>query len=264
VAKKVSYLKSLDNSQPMQALLEVNDNQEIVPGDLLYISSGRVSKSDGADTDIIGIAQGYIETGVRATATLTFSSVPVDNQTVTIGSDVYELTVDGTHATGTIPVLLSNTTADVAVVALAKAINNNPRSQFTAVSSTTSDTVVITAKHCGTAYNGIATTETCTNAAWGDTETGSGTGTTVQGIPQLDNDYLTVLLINDKSVLRVNRLSTSRLLLPTDLYTTAFDLTSAQLLDADDTNDGFLIPVGYDNTTGSVDVVVKASALWNA
>lgn len=261
------YQKSMDQSQPQLFKLEINDSQTIVNGDLIVISAGRGSKAAAAASKVFGIAQGNITTGVRATQTLTFTGIPVDNQTVTIGSHVYELTVDGTITAGNIPVLLSDVTADIAVVALANAINNNASSDFVAVASTTADTVVITAKNCGTNHNGVATTETCTNAAWGDTTTASGTNTSIDGITQTDNDYLPVLELSDKAIIRMDRVTTSRKFTRLDLFTSAFDIVvsgSTQKVDAGDTTGGFLIPVAYDNTQGHVDVVVKSSALWNA
>lgn len=263
--RNCEYKRSMDYSQPQNFPLSIANNQTILAGDLLVISDGKGAKASAPASAIFGIADGPITTGARATQTLTFTGVPVDNQTVTIGDDVYELTVDGTITEGNIKVQISNTTADIAVTALALAINNNPHSKFWAVANTTDDTVVITAKYCGAEYNGVATTETCTNAAWGGTETAGGTDTTVNGIVRKDDDSIPVLALNDKSIIRMG--FSGRLLTDMDLFTTRFDIVvsgSSIKVNTDDTNGGSLIPVAYSNTEGWVDVIVDATALWNA
>lgn len=264
MAKVVEYKTSLDQTQPTQLKLAVNNSQTIADGDLLVMASGRVSKAGAAATLVCGIAQQAITTGVRATGTLTWAGVSVDNEIVTIGTDVYELTVDTVFQAGRIKVYISGTSADVGVVALAKAINLNLNSQFTAVSDTSGDTVVITAKNCGTKYNGIATTEGCTNASWGAGVTASGTNTTKDGVAVTDDDVIPVLLISDKTVIRLQRLATARGVTPMDILTTWMDIVAAQTVDCDDVTGGLLTPVAYDNTAGWIDCLVKASALWNA
>lgn len=266
MSKNCEYKRSLDYSQPQNVPLQLNASQTILAGDLLAISAGRGSKAAAAATVVFGIADAPMTTGVRATGTLTFSGISVDNQTVTIGSDVYELTVDTNYTAGNIKVYISDTTADVAVVALANAINNNDNSNFWAVADTTGDTVVITAKNCGTKYNDVATTETCTNASWGAAVTASGTDTTVNGVAQTDNDTIPVLSLNSKSVFRMLYTGT-RELVQTDLFTTRFDLVvsgTTMKLNTDDTTGGFLIPVAFNNAAGWVDVVLDMSVMWNA
>jgi phage tail sheath gpL-like len=121
---------------------------------------------------------------VAATGTLTFTGVAIDTQTVTIGDDVYEFDTDSTYTAGNIPVDISGgATAPAAVTALVAAITANTASLFDAADGA-GDTVVLTAKTKGTASNGIATTETCTNASWGAAVTASG----VDGTPGLSGE----------------------------------------------------------------------------
>lgn len=263
--RNCEYKRSMDYSQPQNFPLIIANSQTIRAGDLLVISGGQGAIAAAGATGVFGIADSPITTGVRATQTLTFLDKPIDNQTVTIGTDVYELTTDGTITPGNIKVKISSDTADLAVTALALAINNNPHSQFWAVANTTADTVVITAKYCGAEYNGVATTETCTNASWGGTETASGTDTTVNGIVRKDDDSIPVIALNEKSVIRMG--FSGRLLTDMDLFTTRFDIVvsgSSIKVNTGDTGDGFLIPVAYNNADGWVDVIVDATALWNA
>jgi hypothetical protein len=103
-----------------------------------------------------------------AKATLTFTGVVSDAQTVTIGSEVYELKTSGNAGTGKIKVdISSGVTADIAVTKIADTINANSK-LVTAVASTTNDTVVVTYKTVGTDGNSVAVATTCTNASWGD------------------------------------------------------------------------------------------------
>ena len=102
----------------------------------------------------------------KATATLTFTDVAVVTETVTIGTEVYELCT-ATASEGNIAVVLGATvTADNAVTKLAATINANS-DLVTAVASTTNDTVVVSYITVGTAGNAIAVEDTCTNATWG-------------------------------------------------------------------------------------------------
>jgi hypothetical protein len=103
-----------------------------------------------------------------ANGLLTFAGTPVVTQTVTIGTEVYEF-VTATASTPTnIPVILAATpTADYAVTKLAEAISSNSI-YVDAVASTPNDTVYIVSRKLGTEANSVATTETCTNASWGE------------------------------------------------------------------------------------------------
>lgn len=90
------------------------------------------------------------------------------------------------------------------------------------------------------------------------------------GLSVGDDDQIPVLILNSKSVIRckyIGSLKTS--LTAADKFGTAFDIavdgtSGAQTLNLDDTTDGFLKVVGYNNTAGTADVVVKDAQLWNA
>lgn len=257
--RKAQYLRNLDYPKPQGLKLAVAASQTIVAGELMAIANGQISKATAAASAIVGLSSGSINTGVRATQTLTFSGVAVDNQTVTIGESTFELTVDGVITAGNIAVdMSSGVTADIAVVKIADTINNIKSFDFTAVGNTTADTVVITAKSSGTDYNGIATTETCTNAAWGAAATAS--GTTVADMK--DSDELTIQPIMPGDVIRMAY--TGGVPNVSCLFTTRYDMTSAQVVNLADTTGGFLIPVGFDLDNGTIDVVVDMSVLWNA
>ncbi len=105
---------------------------------------------------------------VKGTNILTLDGVPVAEEMVTIGTEVYEFVAaaeDIAVATN-IPVVLGVTlTADNAVTKLAAAINANS-SLVTAVADTDDDTVTLTAKLVGTEGNSIATTTDMTNGAF--------------------------------------------------------------------------------------------------
>lgn len=68
MAAKVTYIKSLDNTQPMLASIPVAASQTIVAGDLLVMASGKISKAGAAATGVFGVAQGAITTGGSPTA----------------------------------------------------------------------------------------------------------------------------------------------------------------------------------------------------
>ena len=77
----------------------------------------------------------------------------------------------------------------------------------------------------------------------------------------------TVLLLNDKSVIRIPFVGvTKTALADADKFGTKFDIDSSQKLNLDDTTGGFLQVVGYENVTtgaGFADVVVNSGAMWN-
>jgi hypothetical protein len=253
------YRANMGFPKPQALIAWVNASQTISARDLLVISSGRVTKAGAAATGVFALACEDIATGVRATGTLTFSGVAVDNQTVTIGDTVFELTVDGVYTAGRVPVSIADTAADTAVVALANAINNIANFDFQAVSDTSGDTVVITAKSCGTAYNGVATTETCTNAAWGATSTASGTN--VSGMKE-EGDFIRVQPLNDDDIVCFEY--TGGVPKITDLFTVRYDIDSTQKVNLSDTTGGFLIPVSFDLGRGIINCIVDKTALWNA
>jgi phage tail sheath gpL-like len=103
----------------------------------------------------------------KSTATLTFSGVVADAQTVTIGTEIYEFKTSGSAGTGKIKVdVSSGVTADIAVVKLKDAITANS-AIVTALASTEDDTVVVEYKVIGTEGNDIEVSTDATNATWG-------------------------------------------------------------------------------------------------
>jgi phage tail sheath gpL-like len=104
----------------------------------------------------------------KATATLTFTGTVSDAETVTVGTQIFELKASGNAGTGKIKVdISSGVTADIAVAKIAEAINANS-TIVTATASTTDDTVVITYKTVGTAGNEVAVATTCVNGSFGE------------------------------------------------------------------------------------------------
>lgn len=85
-----------------------------------------------------------------------------------------------------------------------------------------------------------------------------------------DDDQIPVLILNSKSVIRCKYTGSSKeSLAAADKFGTAFDIavdgtSGVQTLNLDDTTDGFLKVVGYNNTAKTADVVVKDASLWNA
>lgn len=252
------YRRNLSYPRPQSLRCPIAASQTILKGDLLAIGAEGAVKAGAACTALFGIAGRDVNTGVRATQVLTFSGISVDNETVTIGSTTFEFTVDGTITAGNVAVLISGTTADEAVEELAHAINNIDWFDFYAVYDTTGDTVTITAKESGTDYNDVATTETCTNAAWGAATTAS--GTLVAG--KVDGDIIDVHPIMPGDV--VTLVYTGGTPSVYDLFITRFDITAAQLLNLDDTTGGFCIPVGFNLDDGTIDVIFDMTVLWTA
>jgi hypothetical protein len=134
---------------------------------------------------------------VAATGTLTFTDVGIDGETVTIGSHVYEIDTaadPGAITAGRYRVNCSGgASAAQTATALIAAITANTASLFSAATGG-AGVVTITAKTKGTAYNGVATTETCTNASWGAVSTASGVNGTPAYSGELgyDDSYLYV------------------------------------------------------------------------
>ncbi|MCU7521934.1 MAG: hypothetical protein HF312_17095 [Ignavibacteria bacterium] len=86
------------------------------------------------------------------------------------------------------------------------------------------------------------------------------TGTTVT-----DADAILVIAINERSVVRMSYVGTTKTsLVDTDMYLTAFDIDANQNINLDDTTGGAMLVVGYNNTNKTADVVIKRSALWNS
>lgn len=74
-----------------------------------------------------------------------------------------------------------------------------------------------------------------------------------------------VIMLNEMSVIRVPYMGTTKTsLAAADLFGTKFDWDATKKLNLDDTTDGFLQVVAYDNTAKTADVVVCKAALWNA
>jgi hypothetical protein len=82
MARKVQYLKSLDNTQANLVSLQINANQTIVDGDLIVISSGKGSKAGAAASAIFGIAKGAITTGGTVTADDAIPVMPINEKSV--------------------------------------------------------------------------------------------------------------------------------------------------------------------------------------
>jgi len=117
--------------------------------------------------------------GVSASGTLTFSGVVADGQTVTIGTDIYEFDTDASVTAGNILVDVSGgVTASDAVTALVASITSDDTVGVCAVDGA-GDTVALTADTKGVLGNAIATTETCTNGAFGAVTLESGIDGTV-------------------------------------------------------------------------------------
>ena len=109
----------------------------------------------------------------KATATLTYTNIPVIEKTITIGTaaslETYEMVAAADEVTDpdNIPVVLGTTlTAANAVTKLAEAINSNS-ALVSAVANTTDGKVVITALAGGTGANTLAIATTETNASFG-------------------------------------------------------------------------------------------------
>jgi len=82
-------------------------------------------------------------------------------------------------------------------------------------------------------------------------------------------DKIKVLLLDEFSVIRLKYTGTATNLVEANVWTTAYDITgttTAVTLNIDDTGNGFLIPVTLLDAAVDdyVDVVPKASVLWNA
>lgn len=109
----------------------------------------------------------------KATATLAFTGVVADAQTVTIGTEIYEFKTSGNAGTGKIKVDVSEgVTAEDAVEALATAINaTSALVKAEAISDAEQDAVVLNYKSVGTDGNAITISTTATNASFGESVT---------------------------------------------------------------------------------------------
>lgn len=107
-----------------------------------------------------------VTAAVQAVGTLSFSKPVVNGDTVTIDSDVFEFTTDGTVESGNIAVPLVDLNIEPARQQLVRVINANS-TVVTAKAPAGTNTIVVTAVEGGTAGNSLATTETSTSLAWG-------------------------------------------------------------------------------------------------
>lgn len=115
--------------------------------------------------------------GEAASGTLTFTGATSDEETVTIGTRVYEFDTDSSITAGRVAVDISGgATAPASVTALVAAINADSSAVVYAFDGT-GDTVVVFAKTPGTAGNSLAKATNAANAAW---DAGGG-GTTLAG-----------------------------------------------------------------------------------
>ena len=154
----------------------VSDAETVTINDSVY-------EFDNNDT----ITEGNIEVNMipylpKAEGTLTFTGVVSDTETVTIGDDTYEFDTNDSVEEGNISVDVSDgVTKEEAIVALLLAISENEDSVITAVEGENDD-IIVTAKTGGTDGNAIASTETVTNATWGNATLENGADTlTEQG-----------------------------------------------------------------------------------
>jgi hypothetical protein len=133
-------------------------------------------------------------TGVAATETLTTSSIPLNNETVTIAGKVYTYKTAAPALNGDVLIGASQATA---MENLRRAINLDGvggtnyaliMSLNPSVSATdTGTTVVVTAFYNGTYGNSIALAEGLTNGSWGGAATSlsGGTGENYQGVDEV-------------------------------------------------------------------------------
>ncbi len=78
-----------------------------------------------------------------------------------------------------------------------------------------------------------------------------------------DANEIPVLMLNSKSVLKVSYTGTATT--SANMWGTAYDINSSQVLDTADTTGGFLLLASLPNTAKStIEVMVKSSALFNA
>lgn len=107
----------------------------------------------------------------KASATLTFTGNVANNETVTIGTTVFEFKTTGNATTGRVKVDVSEgVTPAIAAAELVDTITAT-LTNVTAVVDEDNDgnaIVVVTAADVGTEGNAIAVAETCENATWGE------------------------------------------------------------------------------------------------
>lgn len=122
----------------------------------------------------VSTAKGFGTKEVKATGTLTASGSFTATETVTIGVQTYTFVASSPDASA---YEFTGATTAEALENLAKLVNGETVGSVAnaLVSATaTSTTLVVTAKVGGTDGNSIATTETCTNAAFGGATLSSG------------------------------------------------------------------------------------------
>jgi hypothetical protein len=74
------------------------------------------------------------------------------------------------------------------------------------------------------------------------------------------DDLLMVSIVDVFSVFEVK--TTGGDLADAGMYTTRYDIDASQVLKVDDTTDGFLIPIAFDNTANTAKVIFDGSKLW--
>lgn len=153
------------------------------------------------------IEEGTPVNAVAATGTLTSDNTNVaNNDTVTIGSQVYTFKTSLTASTTAYEVLIGSD-ADDSLLNLKKAINLEagggtkygsltPANSNVSCGAVTSHAVVLTALVKGTAANSVATTETSTHLSFGAATLAGGVdGTVAHALKQLvDSSYLYVAI----------------------------------------------------------------------
>lgn len=137
------------------------------------------------EESVIGVTP---DDSVKATGTLTASTNFANAETVTIGTKVYTFQTTLTNVDGHVDIGADLTAS---LLNLLRAINNSggvPGTDYAASTeahpsvsaiSSNATTLVVRALIGGTAGNSIATTEVCTNAAWGAATLASGADSTI-------------------------------------------------------------------------------------
>lgn len=162
------------------------------PGMLLVMNGTPHNATRANMYDVFVMENNWSAFADKATGTLTFTGIPSNNQTVTIGAKVYTWQDTLTNVDGNVKIG-ANAAACVTNLVAAIMLGSGAGTLYAAATTAnaalvtavdgTGDTVVVSSKRRGTSGNSIDTTETMSNASWGAATLTGGDWTGSEAVP---------------------------------------------------------------------------------